>query len=169
MALLKYILITPVRNEMDFIELTIKSMVAQTVRPLRWVIVSDGSTDGTEEIVTKFATDHSWIELVRLPERRGRDFAGKVYAFNAGLKRVKHLAYDVIGSLDGDVSFDEEYFAFLLRKLEENPEVGLAGTPFKDGAGFAYDYNYASLERNCPALASFSAASVSGRLADSCP
>ncbi len=146
MTLPRYILITPARNERDFIELTIKSVVAQSARPLKWVIVSDGSTDGTEEIVSRYATDHAWIELVRMPERSGRDFAGKVYAFNAGLERVKDLAYDVVGNLDADVSFEEDYFAFLLQKLAEDPKLGLVGTPFKDGAGFAYDYNYVSIE-----------------------
>ena len=84
MKLPSYVLITPARNEAAFIELTIKSMVAQTVRPAKWVIVSDGSTDGTDEIVKKYAANHDWIELLRMPERRERHFAGKVYAFNAG-------------------------------------------------------------------------------------
>jgi len=146
MTLPRYVLITPARNETDFIELTIKSVVGQTVRPLKWVIVSDGSTDGTEEIVSRYTAEYPWIELVRMPERTGRDFAGKVHAFNAGLERVKGLAYDVVGNLDGDVSFEEDYFAFLLQKLAEDPKLGLVGTPFKDGAGFAYDYNYVSIE-----------------------
>jgi biofilm PGA synthesis N-glycosyltransferase PgaC len=79
-----YVLITPARNEARFIELTIQSVVAQTARPLRWVIVSDGSTDGTDEIVSKYAAEHRWMELIRMPERAERNFAGKVHAFNAG-------------------------------------------------------------------------------------
>jgi hypothetical protein len=146
MTLPRYVLITPARNERDFIELTIKSVVAQTVRPLKWVVVSDGSTDGTEEIVSRYASEYPWIELVRMPKRTGRDFAGKVHAFNAGLERMKGLAHEVVGNLDGDVSFEEDYFAFLLQKLVEDPKLGLVGTPFKDGAGFAYDYNYVSIE-----------------------
>jgi glycosyltransferase involved in cell wall biosynthesis len=146
MTLPRYVLITPARNETEFIELTIKSVVAQTFRPVKWVIVSDGSTDGTDEIVGRYTTDHPWIELVRMPERSERHFAGKVYAFNAGLGRLQDLEYDVVGSLDGDVSFDEEYFAFLVGKLEENPKLGLVGTPFKDDTGFTYDYNYVSTE-----------------------
>jgi glycosyltransferase involved in cell wall biosynthesis len=86
-----YVLITPARNEAQFIELTIKSVVAQTVRPVKWIIVSDGSTDGTDEIVREYTKDHSWIELVRMPERRERHFAGKVYAFNAGYARIKNV------------------------------------------------------------------------------
>src|SRR3954467_3357885 len=75
---LKCVLITPARNEAAFIELTIKSVIAQSVRPLRWVIVSDGSTDGTDEIVRKYAAEHDWIELVRGSERKERHFTGKV-------------------------------------------------------------------------------------------
>src|SRR5881397_3520186 len=110
----KYVLITPARNEAQFIELTIKSVIAQTVLPLKWVIVNDGSTDGTDEIVKKYAASLPWIELVRMPERRERHFAGKVHAFNAGYAKVRDLDYGVIGNLDGDVSFDEDYFEFLL-------------------------------------------------------
>ena len=57
-----YVLVTPARNEAKFIELTLKSVVAQTVRPLKWVIVSDGSTDGTDDIVQKYVSRHSWID-----------------------------------------------------------------------------------------------------------
>src|SRR5881409_3870510 len=111
------VLITPARNEARFIELTIKSMVMQTVRPMKWIIVSDGSTDGTDEIVRKYIADHDWIELVRVPERRERSFAGKVYAFNAGHAKVYDLDYEIIGNLDADISFDEnDYLATLLSK-----------------------------------------------------
>jgi glycosyltransferase involved in cell wall biosynthesis len=77
-----YVLITPARNEAEYIKLTLESVVAQTIRPLRWVIVSDGSTDGTDEIVNTYAAKHLWIELLRMPERQERHFAGKVLAFS---------------------------------------------------------------------------------------
>jgi poly-beta-1,6-N-acetyl-D-glucosamine synthase len=141
-----YVLITPARNEVQFIELTIRSVVAQTVRPLKWVIVSDGSTDGTNEIVKKYLPDHPWIELVCMPERRERNFAGKVHAFNAGYALVKDLEYEVIASLDGDISFEEDYFSFLLGKLAEDSSLGLVGTPFKEGSNPTYDYRFASIE-----------------------
>lgn len=144
LTLPKYVLITPARNEAKFIELTLKSMVAQTVLPLKWVIVSDGSTDGTDEIVKTYALGHPWIELVRMPERQERNFAGKVYAFNAGRAKVADLPYEVIGNLDGDVSFDEEYYEFLLRKFAENPRLGVAGTPFTEGSG-QYDYRFTDI------------------------
>ena len=141
-----YVLITPARNEAAFIELTLKSVVAQTVRPLKWVIVSDGSTDGTDKIVTKYLADNPWIELLRMPERRERHFAGKVHAFNAGYARVKDLPFEIVGSLDADLSFDSEYFSFLLAKLAENPELGLVGTPFQDGPNKTYDFRFVSIE-----------------------
>ena len=140
-----YVLITPARNEAQFIELTLKSMVAQTVLPAKWVIVSDGSTDGMDDIVKKYAADHPWIELVRMPERRERHFAGKVLAFNAGYAKVANLEYDVIGNLDADVSFDPDYLEFLMNKFAENPRLGVAGTPFREGS-FQYDYRFTSVE-----------------------
>lgn len=141
-----YIVITPARNEAQFIELTLKSMVAQTVRPIRWVIVSDGSTDGTEEIVRKYAAEHPWIELLSLPPRQERNFAGKVHAFDAGFERVKKLEYQVICSLDGDISFEPEYFSFLLEKLAAEPGLGLVGTPFQEVSGEVYDYRFVNIE-----------------------
>jgi len=141
-----YVLITPARNEAEFIELTIKSVVEQTVRPAKWVIVSDGSTDGTDEIVKNYAAHHQWIELVRMPERRERHFAAKVNAFNAGYASAKGLDYQVICSMDGDISFEEDYFSFLLQKLAEDPTLGLVGTPFKENSGEAYDFRFVSTE-----------------------
>jgi glycosyltransferase involved in cell wall biosynthesis len=142
-----YVLITPARNEAEFIELTLKSVVSQTIRPLKWIIVSDGSTDGMDDIVNKYAAAHSWIELVRMPPRSERHFAGKVLAFNAGYAKVTGLSYDVIGNLDADVSFEPEYFEFLLGKFVENQRLGVAGTPFTEGSDWPqYDYRFTSIE-----------------------
>lgn len=142
----KYVVITPARNEAQFIELTLESMVAQTVRPAKWVIASDGSTDGTDDIVKKYAAEYPWIELLRMPERQERHFAGKVLAFNAGYARVKDVPYEAIVSLDGDISFDERYFEFLLGKLADDPALGLVGTPFLDSQKETYDYRFVSIE-----------------------
>jgi poly-beta-1,6-N-acetyl-D-glucosamine synthase len=139
-----YVLITPARNEAAFIGLTIASVVAQTIRPARWVIVSDGSTDGTDEIVSGQAARHPWIELVRTPERAARHFAGKVRAFNAGLAAMRGVDYDVVASLDADISLDPDHFAFLLDKLAGDSRLGLVGTPFQDTS--TYDYRFVSIE-----------------------
>ena len=141
-----YVVVTPARNEAEFIELTIKSVLSQTVRPLKWVIVSDGSTDGTDDIVTRYAADTPWLELIRMPERCERDFAGKVRAFNAGYTKMIGLKYDAIVSLDADISFDPDYFSLLLQKLAADPELGLVGTPFQEVSGQIYDYRFVSIE-----------------------
>jgi glycosyltransferase involved in cell wall biosynthesis len=141
-----YVLITPARNEARSIESTIQSVVSQTVRPLRWAIVSDGSTDGTDEIVQRYAAEQPWITLLRMPEREERHFAGKVQAFNAGHERVRDLAYDAIACLDADITFDEDYFSFLLKKLAEDENLGLVGTPFKEGTDSTYDYRFTNIE-----------------------
>ncbi len=139
---LDYVLITPARNEADHIEKTILSVIAQTHRPLRWVIVSDGSTDATDSIVERHLPDHPWMELVKLPPRKERHFAAKVNAVNAGLERVKHLSYEVIGNLDGDVSFGPDYMEFLVAKFETMPELGVAGTHYIEGDFHSYRDSY---------------------------
>jgi len=143
---LKYVIVTPARNEAQFIERTLESVVVQTALPVKWVIVSDGSTDGTDEIVQGYADQHSWIELVRTPERTQRDFAGKVHAFNAGYDRLKGWAYSVVVSLDGDISFGPDYFSFLLDQLSNDPALGLVGTPFQELSGQTYDYRFVNIE-----------------------
>ncbi len=141
-----YVLVTPARNEAQFIGLTIEAVAAQTVRPLKWAIVSDGSTDETDEIVLRHAAQHDWIELVRLPERAERHFAGKVLAINAGLARMQGMSYEVIACLDADITFGPEYFAFLLGKIALDPALGVAGTPYREQTSEIYDYRYVSTE-----------------------
>jgi glycosyltransferase involved in cell wall biosynthesis len=142
---LKYALVTPARNEAQFIEQTIQAVVGQTVLPAVWIIVSDGSTDGTDEIVTRYLKDHSWMRLVRMPERRDRHFGAKVHCFNAGLETVSLRDYEIVGNLDADITFDPEYLAFLLRKFAGDPRLGVAGTPFVEG-NETYDYRYTNIE-----------------------
>lgn len=127
-----YVLITPARNEAAFIEKTLESVIAQTIRPLKWVIVDDGSSDGMGEIIKRYLDENPWIELVERPQRRERHFAGKVHAFNAGRGRVEHLDYEVIANLDADVSFEPDFFEFLLTKFNLDPKLGVAGTVFKE-------------------------------------
>jgi glycosyltransferase involved in cell wall biosynthesis len=142
---LRYVLITPARNEADFIELTLKSVVAQAAPPVKWVIVNDGSTDGTEDIVRKYAECHPWIDLVEMPERRERHFGGKAAAVNAGRERVAGLDYDVIGNLDADVSFEPDYFEFLMGRFAGNDRLGVAGTAFRE-ENVSYNYEFVGIE-----------------------
>ncbi len=129
---IRYVLITPARNEERFVEKTIQSVTSQTFLPSKWVIVNDGSTDSTASIVGRYLAQYDWMELVNLPAHRDRSFAAKVHAFNAGFERVKDLEYEVIGNLDSDLSFDADYFEFLLTKFEEDSSLGVAGTIFRE-------------------------------------
>ena len=77
--------------------------------------------------------------MVQMPERRDRSFAGKVVAFNAGYERVKDLPYDIIGNLDGDISFDKDHFEFLTARFSEDATLGVAGTIFREEGGYSSD------------------------------
>lgn len=143
---LSYVVVTPARNERQFIGRTIASMLAQTRPPLRWMIVSDGSTDGTDELVREHQKNCPWIELVRLPVDRARSFAAKVDGFNAGFERVRELPYDLVVSLDADITFAPTYFEFLLERFAENPRLGVGGTPFVEVDRQQYDYTYSNIE-----------------------
>jgi GT2 family glycosyltransferase len=140
-----YVLITPARNEAAFIEQTIQAVIRQTVKPAKWVIVSDGSTDATDEIVKKHVREYPWIELVRMPERTERHFGGKAMAFNAGCDRMRDIPYNVIGNLDADITFDADHFEFLLNKFAQDKTLGVAGTPFREG-NTQYDYRFSRKE-----------------------
>jgi glycosyltransferase involved in cell wall biosynthesis len=133
-----FVLITPARNEEVFIERTLESVIKQTVLPERWVIVNDGSTDSTAVKIRPYLANHPWINLVDLPVRRERHFAAKVHAFNAGAEQVKELSYEVIGNLDADVSLEHDHFEFLIDKFRKDPDLGVAGTIFRE-EGYSSD------------------------------
>ena len=127
-----YVLITPARNEAAFIEKTLEWVVEQTVLPEKWVIVNDGSTDETGSLVSRYAAQYPWIEAVHLPVRAERNFAAKVHAFNTGRERLNNVEYEIIGNLDGDISFDADHFEFLMGKFRDDPRLGVAGTVFRE-------------------------------------
>jgi glycosyltransferase involved in cell wall biosynthesis len=130
---LSYVLITAARNEESYIERTIQSVIAQTILPKKWVIVSDGSTDNTDKIVKSYARERGWIEFIRMHDHEDRQFAAKVHAFNAGYEKVRSLDYDIIGNIDADISFGEDFFEYLLEKFQSMPELGVAGTDYIEG------------------------------------
>lgn len=123
-----YILISPVRNEAKNIEATLRSVVQQTVRPVLWMIVDDGSTDGTQDVVKKYAAHHSWIKVMQLVDRGYYDLmdAGELKAFLGGLDAIQGVDYAFIGKLDGDISFGPDYYADLLQRFAQNPALGIA-------------------------------------------
>ena len=120
----RYVLITPAHNEEPFIEKTIESMIHQTYPPLKWVIVDDGSTDRTPQIVREYLSQYPWIEMIQMPQRRDRSFVGKAGAFKAGSEKLRDLQYEIIGNVDADISFEKDHFEFLARKFSEDLDPG---------------------------------------------
>jgi glycosyltransferase involved in cell wall biosynthesis len=122
-----YVLLTAAYNEEACIEATIRSVDAQTVRPFRWVIVSDGSTDRTNEIVRRWAAASDYILFLPRQKDQHRGFASKVSALGAGLKLLNGDDSPFIGHIDGDVTLEPNYFESLLKKFSADPELGIGG------------------------------------------
>jgi len=123
----RYVLITPARNEEAYIEETIKSVISQSIQPIKWIIVSDNSIDGTDEIVNKYATKYTFIELLRFGGDSRRNFGSKVKAFNTAHKHLRDIEYEFLGNLDADVSFGPRYYQNVLAKFHHNRKLGIAG------------------------------------------
>jgi glycosyltransferase involved in cell wall biosynthesis len=123
----QYVIVTAAHNEEAFLELTIRSVLAQTLRPVRWVIVSDRSTDRTDSIATYYAAQHDFIRFLRLDHSLNRGSASKIAALSEAIGQLGDCEYDFIANLDGDVSFDPDYFIFLLKQFQEDPSLGIAG------------------------------------------
>jgi len=98
--------------------------------------VDDNSTDRTAKIVEDYARRYPWIELVRRVQDRDRNFASKAHAVNNGLERANSLQFEIVGNLDADVSFGPDYMEFLMQRFSEDPELGVAGTPFTQDGGY---------------------------------
>lgn len=140
---LRYALVTPARNEEKYIDGVIRSVVRQTLRPVAWVIVSDGSTDRTDEIVQRSAQEQPWIELLRMPEHRDRTFAAKAVCVNTGYERLRSRDFDLVGNLDADITLEPRYYEFLVSKFAEMPTLGVAGTPFVEDSAQPQNHSYA--------------------------
>lgn len=132
MADSSYILVTPARNEADHIAMTIRSVAAQTILPERWLIVSDGSTDETDRIVSEAARKHPFIELLRVDADAERNFGSKAAAVNAGYEKIRERPHSFVGVLDADVSFEPDYYEQVIRRFQENPTLGIAGGVLTD-------------------------------------
>jgi hypothetical protein len=123
----RYVIVTAAHNEEAFLELTIQSVLAQTARPLRWVIVSDRSTDRTDSIAASFARQHDFIRFLRLDHSLSRGTASKITALSEAIRQLGNCDYEFIANLDGDVSFDRDYFQSLLAYFDKDPVLGIAG------------------------------------------
>jgi poly-beta-1,6-N-acetyl-D-glucosamine synthase len=122
-----YVLVTPVRNEERTIEITIKSVLAQTVTPREWIIVSDQSTDQTDVIVNRYTQEFSWLRLLPLKDRPTRNFASVVFATEFGISALRTTDYSYLGLLDADVCMPRDYYARIMEHFAVDPHLGLAG------------------------------------------
>ncbi len=122
-----YVVITAARNEEAYIEETIKSVISQTVLPRKWVIVSDGSTDRTDEIVSRYTAKYGFVHLVRVKADNNRNFGSKVNAIGAGYEKLADMDYCFLGVLDADVSLERTYYEQVIAKFHDDPRLGIAG------------------------------------------
>ena len=124
----RYTLITAARNEEKFLRHPVESVLSQKILPQKWVIVSDGSTDRTDEIVKKYAAKHSFMEYLRRDVGGQKaDFASKVHALRMGCKCLRGIPYEYIGNLDADISLGDDYYEKTISRFQLNPKLGIAG------------------------------------------
>lgn len=127
---MKLVIITPVRDEAEYIEFTINSILSQTLLPVKWVIVNDGSRDNTDKIVKAYSKKARFIEYLGLPDRGYRKpGAGVVEAFYAGFKKVENLNYQILSKMDGDLEFAPDTLEEICKAFTNDPMLGIAGGP----------------------------------------
>lgn len=123
-----YLLVTAAHDEEAFIARTCAAVVAQSVRPVRWIVVDDASRDRTHDIVAQWRDQHpDLIDLVRIDRAPGRDFRNKVRAFEVGLAHARGLPHAFVGNLDADISFGPDYYERVLAAFHHEPALGIAG------------------------------------------
>ena len=127
-----YVLISPCRNEADYMRRTLDSVVAQSVQPTLWVIVDDGSTDETPEILAEYAGNHDWIRIVQKPDRGHRAVGpGVIEAFYVGYETIDPTQYSYSCKLDLDLDLPPKYFEILMQRMEDDPRIGTcSGKPY---------------------------------------
>ena len=120
----RYVLISPCRNEADYMRQTLDSVLAQSVRPAKWIIVDDGSTDATPKILAEYAGQHDWIDIVTRRDRGRRSVGpGVIEAFYSGYDTINADDYDYLCKLDLDLRLPPRYFETLMRRMQENTHI----------------------------------------------
>jgi len=124
----KYVVVTPVRDEQEYLRETVDSVIHQTIRPAEYVLVNDGSKDRTGEIIEDYARRYSWIRAVHRSDRGFRKPGGGIIeAFYSGFEALQCRDWDYMSKLDGDLSFAPTYFEGIFERFRANPELGIAG------------------------------------------
>jgi poly-beta-1,6-N-acetyl-D-glucosamine synthase len=132
-SLPRYIVISPVKDEERYVELTLESVTKQTVLPAVWVIVNDGSRDRTSEIIHGYADRFSFIRVIDSKNSGSRQpGAAVIHAFEKGYESIRSEDYDIIVKLDCDLSFEPDYFERLLAHFQDDPQLGIASGVYLD-------------------------------------
>lgn len=120
----KYVIISPCRDEAKFMRATLDSVTRQTVKPAKWVIVDDGSTDDTPKILEEYRSKHDWIEIVTRNDRGKRAVGpGVIDAFYAGYEKINPDDFDFLCKLDLDLRLPERYFEILMERMERDRRI----------------------------------------------
>jgi len=134
-----YLIISPCRNEAKFMRQTLDTVIAQTVRPALWVIVDDGSTDATPQILADYAAQHAWIRIVTRTDRGKRAVGpGVIEAFYAGYDTIDPNDYAYLCKLDLDLNLPVGYFEGLMQRMEVDPRIATC-------SGKAYIHEHGAL------------------------
>lgn len=124
----RYVVITPARDEQEHLPETIRCMVNQTVKPVQWIIVNDGSTDKTGEIIDRAAAEHPWISAFHVTDRGFRQpGTGVMATFYYGYQFLESDDWEFIVKLDGDLSFAPNYFEGCFEEFVADPSLGVGG------------------------------------------
>ena len=134
-----YVIVTPAFNEAAHIERTIQSVVHQTILPVRWVVVDDGSVDETGQIVQGYCRRHSWMRYLRREKVPGQTyFASNVYAIQEGLRSLIDVKYVYLAVLDADIELCPDYYEAVLGRFEQYPELGIATGTYLEKEGDSF-------------------------------
>jgi len=135
----KYVLISPCRDEAKYMRYTLDSVIAQSIRPAKWIIVNDGSSDSSPQILAEYSSKYDWIEVVTRGDR-GRRLVGPgvIDAFYAGYEAINPDDYDFLCKLDLDLRLPPRYFEILMDRMIANPRIATC-------SGKAYVYENGQL------------------------
>lgn len=119
-----YLLISPCRDEAQYMRQTLDTVVAQSVLPAKWIIVDDGSTDDTPRILAEYAAQYPWITVVTRQNRGHRAVGpGVIDAFYAGYQTVTPTDFEFVCKLDLDLRLPPRYFEILMQRMQANPRI----------------------------------------------